>query len=223
MRKEITVTIPESWAEVSLKKYLELQKDLENHEGDPLAQFHFTIYHLCGIDANLINQMTKEAHTKIKTALDNLIIQQELPLQRIITIDGIEYGFEPNLSKISYGAYIDITKYDTLAIDSNWAKIMSILYRPITQKSKETYSITPYTGDVDETPFLELGMDKVFGCYFFFINLSKELVSAILNSTTGTLPPNIKSILQRSGEVIRQSTISQEETYKKWIGLQTFH
>jgi hypothetical protein len=130
----------------------------------------------------------------------------ELPLQRIIEVDGKKYGFEPNLSKMTYGAYLDITKYDTFTIDDNWAKIMAILYRPITTKVGELYSIKAYTGMESEEPFLKLGMDIHFGALFFFVHLSKVLPSSILKSLTDSekLPHNIKSILAASGKVMEQ-------------------
>lgn len=223
MRKDINVKLPDSWADISLKTYLQLQKDLEIHKDEPMAQLHFTMYHLCGIDVSLINSMTKESHEKIKLALDKLILNQELPLQRIIKIGDIEYGFEPNLSKMAYGAYVDITANDTIAIDDKWAKVMAILYRPVTQKSRGSYSIQAYKGDVDESPFLEIGMDVAFGCYFFFVRLQMDLVSSILSYTKGTLPPNIKSILERSGKAIHQSMSLQEEIYKKWMQSRFYH
>jgi hypothetical protein len=160
--------------------------------------------------------MTHESHEKIKRSLDSLMLNQEVPLQRLITIDGIEYGFEPNLSKISYGAYVDITKYDTIAIDNNWAKVMSILYRPVVRKKGERYEIASYQGHVDDELFLDVGMDVHFGAWFFFINLQMDLLNYTLNFTNLTgLPPNIKSILVKSGKAIRQSLTSQMETYKK--------
>jgi len=218
MRQEITINLPESWKDITLRKYLELQKDLELHKDDPLAQFHFTIHHLCNLNVDVILSMTNESHEKIKSSLDSLMLNQEMPLQRIIKIDGIEYGFEPNLSKIAYGAYVDITKNDTLAIDKNWAKIMSILYRPVVRKSKERYEIASYQGDIDDELFLDVGMDVVFGAWFFFINLQMDLLNYTLNFTNlMELPANIKSTLAKSGKGIHQYLISQMETYKKWI------
>ena len=218
MRQEITINLPQSWKDVTLRKYLELQRDLENHEDDPMAQFHFTMHHLCGIDVEVILSMTNESHEKIKRSLDSLMLNQEVPLQRIINIDGIEYGFEPNLSKMAYGAYVDITKYDTLGINENWAKIMSILYRPIIRKKGERYEISSYKGDIDEELFLDVGMDVHFGAWFFFIHLQMDLLSYTLNFTNLTgLPPNIKSILEKSGKAIRQSLNLQMETYKRWM------
>jgi len=218
MRQEITINLPQSWKDVTLRKYLELQRDLENHNDDPMAQFHYTMHHLCGINVDVILSMTNESHEKIKRSLDALMLNQEVPLQRLITIDGIEYGFEPNLSKMAYGAYVDITKFDTLGINENWSKIMSILYRPVVRKSKQRYEIASYQGDVDEELFLDVGMDVHFGCWFFFINLQMDLLSYTLNFTNLTgLPPNIKLILQKSGKAIRQSLNSQMEIYKKWM------
>jgi hypothetical protein len=216
MRQEININLPDSWKDITLRKYLELQRDLQNHEDDPMAQFHYTMHHLCGISVDVILSMTHESHEKIKRSLDALMLNQELPLQRLITIDGIEYGFEPNLSKISYGAYLDITKYDTLGIDTNWAKIMSILYRPVIRKSKERYEIASYQGEVDDELFLDVGMDVVFGCWFFFINLQMDLLNYTLKFTNLTgLPANTKSILVASGKAIRQFLNSQMETYKR--------
>ena len=218
MRQEITINLPQSWKDITLRKYLELQRDLEVHKDDPMAQFHFTMHHLCGINVDVILSMTNESHEKIKRSLNALMLNQEVPLQRLITIDGIEYGFEPNLSKMAYGAYVDITKYDTLGIDNNWSKIMSILYRPVVRKKKERYEISSYQGDVDEELFLDVGMDVHFGCWFFFINLQMDLLSYTLSFSNLTeLPPNIKSILEKSGKAIRQSLTSQMEIYKKWM------
>jgi len=205
MKKEITVKIPDSWKDITLRTYLNLQKDLQAHSDNEIAQLHFTMYHFCGIDVETITSITKDSHDKIKRSLDNLINNQETTLQRIITIDGIEYGFEPNLSKIAYGAYVDITKYDTLAIDENWAKIMSILYRPIVEKKKDKYAISSYKGDIDDELFLDVDMSVHFGVWFFFINTLKDLLNVTLNFTNLNLPPNIKSTLEKSGKAILQS------------------
>jgi hypothetical protein len=107
---------------------------------------------------------------------------------------------------MAYGAYLDITKYDTFTIDDNWAKIMAILYRPIKTKIGELYTIEAYTGKEDYEQFLKLGMDIHFGALFFFVHLLKVLPSSILKSLTDsvTLPHNIKSILEKSGKDTEQ-------------------
>jgi hypothetical protein len=50
-------------------------------------------------------------------------------------------------------------------------------------------------------------MDVHFGALFFFVLLLRDLPNYILKSMMDTeiLPPNIKSILERSGEIIAAS------------------
>lgn len=214
--KEINISVPTEWGDVKLKKWLELQKELINYEGDEEAITALMLFHLCGLQPEYVSGMPIDTYMEIRTDLANFINKTELDLQKFIKIDGVEYGFEPNLSNMAYGAFADITKYNTIQIDSNWANIMSILYRPVVEKKGDMYSIKPYTGELNPKLFLELGMDIHFGALFFFRNLSMDLLSYILKSTMETeLPPNIKSILGKSGERIQQLLNLQEETFSK--------
>jgi hypothetical protein len=201
--KEIELKVPTSYADITLEKWLVLQTELENYKDDPDAMSAITLYHLCGLDPIYLKGLSVNDYTSIKVELESFLADTEFPLQRIIKIDGMEYGFEPNLSQMAYGAYADITQYKELTIDKNWAKIMSILYRPITHKKGDMYTIKTYDGELKEDMFLQVGMDVHLGTLFFFVNLLMDLLKGILNSTMEMeLPHNIKSILERSGQLI---------------------
>ena len=201
--KEIELKVPTSYADITLEKWLILQTELDNYKDDPDAMSAITLYHLCGLDPIYLKGLSVNDYTSIKVELESFLADTEFPLQRIIRIDGMEYGFEPNLSQMAYGAYADITQYKELTIDKNWAKIMSILYRPITHKKGEMYTIKTYDGELKEDMFLKVGMDVHLGTLFFFVNLLMDLLKGILNSTMAMeLPHNIKSILERSGRLI---------------------
>lgn len=205
MKKEIEIKVPTSYADISLKKWLELQKDIKAYEDDEEAVGALMLYHLCGLEANYLKSLPMEVYTEIKADLNNFISNVELPLQRIITIDGIEYGFEPNLSKMAYGAYADVSKFQTINIDDNWAKVMNILYRPVTHKKGDMYSIKQYTGETEWEKFLNVPMDIHFGALFFLLNLQIDLLNFTLNSLkVEELPLNIKQILAKSGELMPQ-------------------
>jgi hypothetical protein len=199
----IEITVPTKWSAVTLKKYLDLQRDVKVYGEEQEGYIACLMHHLCGFSAQYINQLDTETFQSIQKDLVGFMSKTDLPLQRIIQVNGKQYGFEPNLSKMTYGAYLDITKHDTFTIDDNWANIMAILYRPIKTKVGELYTIEAYKGSEDETPFLELGMDIHFGALFFFVHLLEVLPSSILKSLTGSeiLPPNIKLILERSGKL----------------------
>ena len=118
MQKEINIKVPTSYADITLKNYLALQKEMENYKDNEEAVTAVMLYHLCGLDPIYLKGIAVEDYTVIKNELGAFIGNVELDLQKIIEIDGVEYGFEPNLSNMSYGAYSDITKYQqiTLAI-----------------------------------------------------------------------------------------------------------
>jgi hypothetical protein len=213
MKKTIQVEALTEWKDVTLKKYLEMTKDIDSYKDDESAMTALMLHHLAGIPYDMIPHISAESYNVLKNKLSKFMTPEETELQRFITIDGVEYGFEPNLSKMTYGAYADISKYDTLTIDKNWAKIMSILYRPVVKKERlGLYQIKPYDGDINEEKWLDVTMDIHFGCLFFFINLQLDLMKDTLKSLTEMeLPPNIHTILVKSGQVMQRYTNSQKE------------
>jgi hypothetical protein len=204
MKQEIKITVPTQWSAITLKQYLNLQKDLkvygENEDGYTACLMH----HLCGFNVDYLAQLDTETFQNIKNDLIGFMGKTEFPLQRFIQIDGVEYGFEPNISKMAYGAYLDIAKYDTFTIDDNWAKIMSILYRPVISKTGALYEIKTYDGYINEERFLEVDMQVHFASLFFFVRLLTDLPNSIQKSLMDTeeIPHNIKSILEKSGKII---------------------
>lgn len=206
MRKTITLEIPTSWKDVSLKQYLALLNDMESYKEDEEAQTALMLYHLCGLDAAYLKSLSAESYNKIRGKLTEFISPESIALTTFVTIDGKEYGFEPNLAKMSYGAYADITQWDTISIDKNWAKIMSVLYRPVSKKIGVRYSIEPYSGEWDEEKWLGVDMEVHWGALFFFVRLQMDLLKGILNSLKEEeVPHSMKSILARSGELMQQS------------------
>ena len=204
MKKEISIVVPNSWSAITLRKYIQLSKDLKSFEDDEEAQTAALFFHLCDLEPLILPKLDAETFLRIKDDLYSFLSDNQLPLQQKININGTQYGFFPNLSKIEYGAYVDISKYNEMSLDEKWAEVMGILYRPITKELGGLYDVESYSGKIDRELWLDVTMDVHFGAWFFFINLSKELLKGILNSTKEVgLPPNIKSILERSGEIIQ--------------------
>ena len=205
MAKQIELSIPTSYEDITLRKWLELQKELRNYEDDEEASTAIILYHLCGLDPIMIKNLSMDSYNMLKTEIAAFLGNTDFPLQRFIDVKGVEWGFEPNLSNMSYGAYADITKFGNITIDDNWAKVMGILYRPVTKKQFDKYSIQPYTGEIDEQMWLDVPMSIHFGALFFLFNLLTDLLSATLKSSMEeVLHPNIKPILERNGGTMLQ-------------------
>lgn len=181
MIKEIKVTVPNDWSAVTLKDYLELQADLETYKDDETAYMAVLFYRLCKISPEMMMNMDIQSFTKIKEHLQQFITNNDNELKPIIKIGDVEYGFEPNLAEMEYGAYLDITKFGDLTINKDWSKVMNILYRPIEKKSGKVYSIKKYNADGDDKVFLDVTMDVHFGVQSFFFRISNQLLKDTLN------------------------------------------
>jgi len=221
MKKQITITVPTDWSAITLRKYLELKKDVEAYEDNNEAVFAALCYHLCGLDPKMLQGLDVETIKQLETEINSLMENKNYPLKQFITIDGIEYGFEPNLSKMAYGAYVDISAYDTISIDDKWGEILSILYRPVVKKNGSLYSIEKYEGKIDKEKFLDTTMDIHWGCLFFFTNLLTTLLintpKSLMAKHSKELLPKYKSILEKSGKAIQHSLNSPAETLRKLI------
>jgi hypothetical protein len=210
MKQEIEITVPTDWSAITLRKYLQLQKDIETYKDNDEAVTAALFYHLCGVDAPTVHKLDIQTFTNIQLDLTRFISQTELPLQQFIKIGGVEYGFEPNLSQMSYGAYVDLGKNETMGINEKWAEAMSILYRPVTKKIGASYQIEKYIGKIDGEKFMDVDMSVHFGALSFFFHLLGDLQSATLKFLTDSeeIPTNILTTLERNGKLIPQSSSS---------------
>ena len=113
---------------------------------------------------------------------------------------------------MAYGAYLDLSSYQNIALDKNWASIMNILYRPVTKTKGALYSIEPYSNDKQDNKdkWLDVNMDIHFGCFFFFNRILKELTKDTLKSLREealedpAVNQHTKRILQESGALINR-------------------
>lgn len=219
MKKEVKLVVPNDYSAVTLKKYLRLQDDLKNYEEDKDAQTAFLLFHLCGLTPEVTSKLDVNTLGNIKADLQKLLNKQDYDLQRIVKIDGVEYGFEPNLGDMPYGAYLDLSKFESLSIDKNWPTIMSILYRRVTQKMGALYEIESYSGVTEdmEEKWLDVSMDVHFSTFFFFNRTYKALLNDILKSSKEevlkevTPHPHIQQIFHESGEAIKALQSLQEK------------
>ncbi len=104
-----------------------------------------------------------------------LALTQEAEFKSTFKINGVEFGFIPNLNDISTGEYVDLSTHGTTI--ENMHKVMAVLFRPI--KSKDffgNYEIEPYTGTKQYAELMKYTpLSIVNGALVFFYNLSKEL------------------------------------------------
>jgi hypothetical protein len=221
MKKELTIEVPKNYSAVSLKKYLEFRDAIEAYKDEPEAVDAFAFNLLCDVPVNYIYQIDSDTISKMRADLASFLNNTDYELQKFIKIGEVEYGFEPNLSQMTYGAYLDCIKYDTITIDKNWSKIMNILYRPVKKKVGTSYEIEPYSPTFDDAKFLDVKMDVHFGALFFLLDLLRTLSHSILKSMKGQTEifHQLNTILEKNGNRIPQSTNWQKEILQNSIRL----
>jgi len=138
---------------------------------------------------------------------------------KVITLDGVEYGFIPDWEAFTTGEWIDLESY----VGDFWTnahKVMSVLYRPIERRSGESYTITPYSAKEPSEAFKELPADLFAGAMLFFSTSRNELLSTTRFSLLEIATEAMNSV--KNGAGIPSSTDSQTKTYSRWTRLRHF-
>lgn len=175
---EINITIPTQLKDITLgqyKKFIKIQEGIENTTFLQLKIIEI----FCKVDLKVAKAMRYNDVEQITSDILNLFTKTP-KLVTTFKMDGIEYGFVPNLDDMTLGEYIDL---DTYAGDYESIEVaMNVLYRPIITKVKHKYIIEDYNPDTKEQ-MLNMPMDAVISSMFFFLNLGLELSNIILSSS----------------------------------------
>jgi len=167
---KIEITIPNNLNEITLGQYQKFLSIAENNkEGEFLNAKMIEIF--CGISLADTYNLKMSSVTAILDVLNNMLEQKP---QHIVQfkMDGVKYGFVPDLDELTLGEYIDLDNNI-----SKWEQIhvaMNVLYRPIKDSKGLNYNIKDYdTSDSDKMKNMPLG--AAMGSLFFFYNLGLEL------------------------------------------------
>lgn len=209
---KLEITIPTNLNELKLfqyQKFLNIAKDNEDEEF--LQQKMIQIF--CDIELKDILKMKYKDINDITSSLNTMFSQNHSFINRF-KLDGIEFGFIPNLDDISFGEYTDL---DTYITDwNNMHKAMAVLYRPIIKKGiNNTYKVSDYKGTEQYSEIMKsIPLDICLGAVVFFYNLGNELLKATIHYLENN--QEVQNILQQqtsglNGDGITQSMLSLKE------------
>ena len=128
-----------SWEEVTLEKWLKL---IDFHNGTKTKEAEETIAALSNIPKDLIKQLELKDVAVIMGKLAELQAEHDSSLKKIVEIDGVRYGFHPNLDEITLGEYADLETMIKNDIEKNIPEVMAILFRPIVEEQNNIYTIS---------------------------------------------------------------------------------
>jgi len=166
----IEINVPSSLSEITLGQYQKFLKIAENNpDGNFLNAKMIEIF--CGIPLSDSYKLKMSSVTAILDILNEMLAITPQHVERF-KMNGIEYGFIPDLDEMSLGEYIDL---DNNA--SKWEQMhvaMNVLYRPIKTSKVGKYNIEEYDVKFPEV-MKDMPLDAAIGSLFFFYNLGMEL------------------------------------------------
>lgn len=212
------IKCPTSWNDIKLSQYLKFYKLVKPYEGtDEYAEKTLlnALFVFANVNADDYLNQSQTVILDLQQKISKLIGESnDIPVVKSFTLEDTEYGFIPSFDDMSYGEYLDLVSYSQKNMWDNMPIIMSILYRPINNKSLGMYSIEPYKGTTDDQIEIfkhALSMDIVFGALSFFLRLQEDLMTGTLTYLIQTLSkmkdPAISVVLedlQKNGAGITQ-------------------
>ena len=205
----IKIKIPNSLSEITLRQYKRFLKIQQSETEDRFLNAKM-IEIFCNIDLKDVIRLKLKDTNDIINVLSDLFNQKPSLVSKF-KLNGIEYGFHPELDDLLLGEYIDLDNF--IGDLDNMEKAMNVLYRPIIVRLKDKYNIEEYQIE-NSVNLLDMPMDAVLSSIFFLWNLGLDLSKTMTNSLEGqeaeTLTQYLNSL--ESGVGTNQFMDSLKET-----------
>ena len=198
------IVIPNSLNEITLGQYQEFYKLNDVEDVKVVERRMIEIF--CKVPMKYVNQM-KAIDVKEIIQILTSMLENKPSLVNLFKMDGVEYGFIPDLDDMTFGEYVDL---DTFIGDTNnLHRAMNVLYRPIKIKRSGRYQIEDYDSDKYER-MLGMPMDAVISSILFFYHLGIDLSQIMMDSSKLKNEKNMMHYLisEENGDGINHSFTS---------------
>ena len=184
---ELEVSIPQELSAIKLhqyQKYLSVAKNIDEEDKDNEFLNLKALEIFCGLSLKDSYNLPVNAFESVLKQLSACFDEKTDLVQRfkMTGSDGVtvEFGFIPNLDKMTFGEYIDLESYITDW--DNMHKAMAVMYRPIIAGKKHLYEIEPYEGSERWADVMkDAPVNAALGALVFFYRLGNKLSRYTMN------------------------------------------
>jgi hypothetical protein len=174
---KVKIQIPEDLSEVTLEQYQYLM-EIQNPDDDDEFAARKLISVLCKIPLSQVMYIDYSSASELLAKFNQMFSEEKMMYTRF-KLNNVEFGFIPDIEKISFGEYIDCEKYM-----SSWKTMhnaMAVLYRPIVKTKGDKYEIENYEGSATyEEVMKAMPLSVALGANVFFWNLVSELLEGLI-------------------------------------------
>jgi hypothetical protein len=149
--------------------------DFVNAGNDSISQ----ISAITGLKRDDIRKIDMPTIDKIVNAYAEGLKNDEKIFQKFIEIDGVKFGFHPNLKSMTFGEWLDLSEFSK-NYPTQLPELMCILYRPVTAEINLQYKIEEYdsTTHMKYVPQMrKMNLANVNAALLFFSTLRKDLLT----------------------------------------------
>lgn len=231
---ELDISIPNDLSGITVQQYQEYAKLWEDNKEAEDYEFinKKTLEIFCGLDLKESFKIPINTFDNILSHINDCFKEDKPFINRFKMTDAkgvtVEFGFEPSLDKISYGAFKDAENYMRDVKDLH--KLMAVLYRPVIKdiSNKYHYRIADYEGSdkfsevMKDAPVnVALGMQVFF--YRLGTKLSKYTMDSLMEQAKLTTNKEGRQLLEENGEIINRFYVSHKTMYEDLTKFQSFH
>lgn len=177
---KVKITIPESYSDITVSVYKRIMKHWRSDAKGKDAVKR-VLKELCGTTEDVIDRMYVEDFNAIVRDLTWLFSEPKLtdfPLQQHFMLDGVKYGFIPNMQNLTVGEFADLETYMEGGMFDNLQEVLAVLYRPVTREKSKLYEIESYEPSQIKTDVMgDCPMDVAIGAVVFFYRIATALAS----------------------------------------------
>ena len=187
------ILVPKDINDITLEQY---QKFAIINTDDQDEEFfiHKTISIFCDVDMQTVSKFPIKDAKEIAEEIQN-VLSQNVPFTSRFEMNGVEYGFIPDLEKMSLGEFVDLE--NSLKDSKDFHKAAAVMYRPVKKRFKELYTIDPYnpSRSIHEA-FKQAPIGVISAAIVFFYSIANELL-AVSQHYTAKQMNEVKTTLER--------------------------
>ena len=204
---KLKITIPDSLMEIPLWRFQEYER-MKGDEEDVELIAKLLVSNFCNIPIGVVDRIDVATY---HLAVDTLsrVLTESPRLKKRFKWDGVEYGFIPNLDKMTMAEFVDCDTY--ISRVDQWHRLMTIFYRPIKKKFGKFYTIEDYEGSEKHHKIMKkVPLYYLQSAMVFFWSIANKLAIHTLQSSESNLKEEqvtrLNNLLLTSGGGINQST-----------------
>jgi len=178
----VKITIPEDTSDITLGQFQKYDILIKREDINDFEKAKRIVGLFTGLKYHQVGQMEQKDYIDIIGQV-SIALAKECDFVDKFELNGVEYGFVPNLDKITTAEWMDLQEYGTDTEKLHC--LMAILFRKVKRVTKHGYKVVDYNGTAaTKDVMLNLPMNIVNGCLGFFLSLQKELYNHTLKSIT---------------------------------------